>query len=58
MGVKLFIGNPGCETKLSLKMGFVKMHGFHGNPLYDSREWGGDRPTNQIHSRVLLILEH
>ena len=19
---------------------YVKMHGFHGNPLYDSREWG------------------
>ena len=18
------------------------MHGFHGNPLYDSREWGGE----------------
>ena len=25
----------------------VKMHGFHGNLLYDSREWvgGGGRPT-------------
>ena len=22
-------------------IGYVKMHGFHGNPLYDSREWGG-----------------
>ena len=21
-------------------MVYVKMHGFHGNPLYDSREWG------------------
>ena len=21
-------------------MGHVKMHGFHGNPLYESREWG------------------
>ena len=21
-------------------MGYVKMHGFHDNPLYDSREWG------------------
>ena len=23
-----------------LGMGYVKMHGFHGNPLYDSRDWG------------------
>ena len=22
-------------------MGYVKMHGFHGNLLYDSRDWGG-----------------
>ena len=22
-------------------MGYVKMHGFHGNPLYDFREGGG-----------------
>ena len=21
-------------------MGYVKMHGFHGNRLYDSRDWG------------------
>ena len=21
-------------------MGYVKMHGFHWNPLYDSQEWG------------------
>ena len=21
-------------------MSYVKMHGFHGNLLYDSREWG------------------
>ena len=38
-------------------MGYVKMHGFHGNLLCDSRDWGG-RPTNSIISRVLLILEH
>ena len=38
-------------------MGYVKMHGFHGNLLYDSRDKGG-RPTNSIISRVLLILEH
>ena len=43
----------------------MKMHGFHGNRLYDSRDWGGGgggggggRPTNSIISRVLLILEH
>ena len=39
-------------------MGYVKLHGFHGNPLYDYHEWGGGRPTNPIISRVLLILEH
>ena len=22
-------------------IGYVKMHGFHGNPLYVFREWGG-----------------
>ena len=39
---------------------YAKMHGFHGNLLYDSRDWGGGggRPTNSIISRVLLILEH
>ena len=21
-------------------IGYVKMHGFHGNPLYDSQKWG------------------
>ena len=42
MSAKLFIGTPECETKVSYKIGMahVKMHGFHGNPLYDSREWG------------------
>ena len=43
-------------------MGYVKMHGFNGNLLYDSRDWGGGggggRPTNSIISRVLLIIEH
>ena len=38
-------------------MGYMKMHGFHGNLLYDSRDLGG-RPTNTIIFRVLLILEH
>ena len=43
-----------------LGMGYVKMHGFHGKRLYDSRNWGGGggRPTNSIISRILLILEH
>ena len=38
---------------------YVKMHGFHGNLLYDSRDGGGGgRSTNSIITRVLLILEH
>ena len=31
------------STKFTSKhfgMGYVKVHGFHGNPLYDVREWG------------------
>ena len=36
-------------------MGSVKMHGFNGSPLYDSREW--DRPTNSILVMVLLIID-
>ena len=43
-------------------MGYVKMQRFYGNPLYDSRYWGGGgggaMPTNSIISMVLLILEH
>ena len=40
-------------------MGYVKMHGFHGNLFCDYRNGGGGgRPTNSIISRVLLILEH
>ena len=29
-------------------MGYVKMHGFYDNLLYDSQDWGGGggRPTN------------
>ena len=38
-------------------MGYEKMHGYHGNLLYDPRDWVG-RPTNSVISRVLLILEH
>ena len=44
------------EVVLNNSMGYVKMHGFHGNPLYDSRELGW--PTYSIISRVLLTLEH
>ena len=36
-------GPSECETKFSLKhfgIDYVKMHGVHDNPLYDSREWG------------------
>ena len=53
-------GPSECETKFTSKyfgMGYVKMHGFHGNTLiWFSRM--GDRPTKSIISRVLLILEH
>ena len=44
----VFTGTPKCETNLSPPpqkkqknngMGYVNMHGFHGNPLYYSREW-------------------
>ena len=34
---------PKVQNKIVLKyigMGYVKMHGFHGNPLYDSQELG------------------
>ena len=37
------LGPSDCETKFSFKqfgMGYVKMHDFHGNHLYDSRECG------------------
>ena len=37
------VGPSECETKLPQKkfgMGYVKMHGFHGNLLYDSRDVG------------------
>ena len=50
MGAELFIGtlwmgNEGVLKKFSsprkkFGMGYVKMHGFHGNLLYDSRDWG------------------
>ena len=29
-------------------MGYMKMHGFDGNPLYDSREWGMAYKFNDI----------
>ena len=31
-------------------IGYVKMHGFHGSPLYDSRDEGGGGVGLQIHS--------
>ena len=37
------VGPFECETKFTSKyfgMGYVKMHGFHSNPVYDFREWG------------------
>ena len=37
------LGPSNCETKFIFKqfgMGYVKMHGFNGNRLYDSRDWG------------------
>ena len=37
------VGHTECETKFASKhfdMGYVKVHDFHGNPLYDFREWG------------------
>ena len=37
--------------------GYVKMHGFHGNPIIWFSRMGG-RPTNLIISRVLLTLEN
>ena len=30
-------------------MGYVKMHGFHGNPLYDFREKGVDLQIQLYH---------
>ena len=35
---------------------YLKMHDFHGNPLYNSQK--GDMLTKSIVSRVLLIIEH
>ena len=37
------VGQSKCEMKFSsqeISMGNVKTHGFHGNSLYDSRDWG------------------
>ena len=44
MGVKLFFfdhlnAKQSCPQNI-FGMGCVQMHGFHGNPLYDSREMG------------------
>ena len=45
------VGPSECETKFTSKhfsMGYVKMHGFHGNPLHDFREWGYAYKFNHI----------
>ena len=45
------VGPSGCETKFSSKkfgMCYEKMHGFHGNFLYDSRDWGKAYKFNHI----------
>ena len=37
------VGQSECEMKFSsqeIRYGLRKMHGFHGNRLYDSRDWG------------------
>ena len=36
-------------------MGYVKMHGLHGNPLYDSWEWGAGL---QIQSYLRFYLSY
>ena len=36
------VGPTKCETKFTPKqfgMGYMKMHGFHDNPLYHFHEW-------------------
>ena len=46
------------EVVLKNSMGCVKMHGFHGNPLEDSRQWGkaykfnpiSENPKNEVKS--------
>ena len=50
------VGQSECEMKFSsqeIGIGYVKMHGFHGNRLYDSRDWGVDL---QIQSYLGLYL--
>ena len=52
------VGASGCETKFSSKhfgMGYVKMHGFHGCPLYNSQDWGGG-VVIQIQSYLVFCL--
>ena len=38
--------------------GYEKMHGFHGNLLYDSRDCGVGLQIQSYVSMVLLVLEH
>ena len=41
---------------VKLGMGYVKMHGFHGNRLYDTRDWGGGGVGLQIQSYLGFYL--
>ena len=37
------VGQSECKMKFSsqeIRYGLRKMHGFHGNRLYDSQDWG------------------
>ena len=48
MGANLFIGIPWIEVALKNGMGYVKINGFHDNPLCDSRELGYAYEVNLI----------
>ena len=56
------VGLSECETKFISKhfdMGYVKMHGFHGNPLNDFRDLGWGRGVGlQIQSYLGFYLSH
>ena len=32
--------NEVLQKTNKIGMGYVKMHGFHDNPLYESQDWG------------------
>ena len=44
--------------KKKFGMGYVKMHGFHGNLLYDSRDWGGGGEGLRIQSYLGFYLTY